>query len=122
MFVNVMKLDEMYPNVFSTETSIEALKLAIKEHKISPFDITYAHIDYDANCGLGAKGSERFYPLKVGNRAFSLWIPYVTSGYRGEGPCGMIDALKLLKFDIDSDRQAMIFAVKRLDVNFYKNT
>ena len=122
MHQNVIKLDELYPEVCSTATSIEALKQAIKEHKVNPYEFTYANIDYDANIGIGAKNSPRFYPLKVGNRVSSLWIPHVTSGYRGEGPWGMIEALKILKFDIDEDRKAMIFAVKRLDVNFCKNT
>lgn len=122
MHPNIIKLDELYPEVYSTASSIEALKQAIKDQKINPYELTYANIDYDANIGIGSKNSSRFYPLKVGNRLYSIWIPYVTSGYRGEGPCGMLEALKLLKFDVDEARKAMILAVKQLDVNFYKST
>lgn len=122
MHKNIIKLDELYTGVCSTDTALEALRKAIHEHKIDIYSITYAHIEYDASVGIGLRKSAKFYPLKVGNNVFTLWIPYVTSGYRGEGPCGMIEALRMLGFDIDYAKETMIFSIKHLDVNLYKDT
>ena len=103
----------------STSESIQELKQLFAEGKISPDQLTSAHIKYDCKKGVGLYGAPGYYPLKFSGKK-EVWVSCVTSGYNGEGPHGTIEALKIAGFVVTERTEDLIHTIKKMDHFLFK--
>lgn len=105
----------------TTDKALEELRYLVKEKFINPANFTKATLRYNAHRGLGNEGTEEFYPLKFENDGKGeVWVSSVTAGYRGAGPRGTLEALKLMGFTVDEEMEKVILEKKITNEVFTK--
>ena len=104
----------------STEDSLRQLSRLFTSGQVKSDDIKSAHIKYDCDVGVGPMGSTRYYPLTLKGDRVEIHISCVTAGYRGNGPHGTIEALRVAGFDVTEEIEKTIFTRKHIDRYFWK--
>lgn len=107
-------------NNSSTEDSVRQLAELFSSGKINPNDITSAHVKYDCDVGVGPMNSARYFPLTLKGDRVEIHVSCVTAGYRGTGPHGTIEALRMAGFNITPGIEKAIFTRKCIDRYFWK--
>ena len=103
-----------------TSDSLEELHEVFWKGIVDQKAITTAHIKYNTNVGIGDYDGPNYYPLVFGGNGIRLMVSCVTSGYRGQGPRGTIEALKMAGFNVSDKVKEIIYTVKNLDYYLYK--
>lgn len=88
-----------------TDTAIEMLDENIMDGTIIPEEFNRASLCYKKLASDNPTDPDE-YPLKVYSEdgKTEVWISGITTGYRGTGPHGTVQALMLMGFEIDPER------------------
>ncbi len=103
----------------STSDSIKDLQMIFENGTVKKEDVYQAHIEYDTR-RLPDYDTPDYYPLKMSGDKVMIWVSCVSSGYRGEGPNGMIEALKIAGFNVTERTEELIQSIKKTDHYLFK--
>lgn len=106
-----------------TDKTIEELAFLIQLGKIKIDKLEEAELEYDNNLNRNSSSDERtVYPLRFFGKKLEVWVADVAAGFKGTGPLGAIEILKMFGFDVtDDQRKAILGGSKTMFIKFYKN-
>ena len=107
----------------TTENAINALKKLIDDKLISPEDFPEAVIKYRVGFLPDAEpDNPHYFPLKFYDKRGTqeIWVSSVNAGYRGTGPHGTLEALKLMGFELTNNEKEEIFTNKNINLQLLK--
>lgn len=107
----------------TTDSSIEGLLKLIKDNLLNPEEFCEAVIKYQVGqLPDGDPDNPSNYPLKFYNRlgTTEIWVSSVSAGYRGTGPHGTVEALRIMGFELTEEEKEEIFTNKRINMQLLK--
>ena len=105
-----------------TDKTIEELASLIQLGKIKIDKFEEAELEYDCLNHNPSADERTTYPLRFFGKKFEVWVADVAAGFKGTGPLGAIEILKMFGFDVTDDRcKAILGGSKTMFIKFYKN-
>lgn len=108
----------------STDASLNELKARINSGLFRPQDFDFVKIDYNCFEGLpyASPNNPDYYPVKFisNSENIEVWLSAVSAGYRGEGPHGTVEALRIMGFELTEYDKEQIFTTKNAHLTFTK--
>lgn len=103
----------------STEESIRDLKELFDSGKVKKDMLRHAQLHYNPSMQMPRK-SGPYYPLTLKGKDVVIRVSCVSTGYKGVGPNGAIQALRLAGFKVPEQGEKLIYTKENINLYFWK--